>query len=148
VPWCLSIAHTDRAALAAVSCDPATMVGIDLVRPEVLRPSFLETWFTASERQWLAAEQVERVAACWGVKEAVYKARQRGEGFAPRQIEIGLRDPRRIAPSPACLSDEPLDAFAERLAVRYRGIDLKRNVRVACRRLAGHIAVAVTLKTT
>jgi 4'-phosphopantetheinyl transferase EntD len=147
VPWCLSVAHSDRAALAAVALEPTTRIGVDLVRIEAVRPGFLETWFTEHERRWLAPESPERVAACWGIKEAVYKACQQGEGFAPHRIEIG---PNRLRPIPraAAASQQPLSVSAQRLQVRYRGVDLTQNASVTCRRLAGHVAVLVTLKTS
>ena len=127
VPWCLSIAHSDAAALVAASFEPETMVGVDVVRPEAVRPGFLETWFTERERCWLAAQPAETVAGCWGLKEAVYKACQQGEAFVPRQIEI-------------------LPNGSEGVTCMYEGIDLTANSHISTEWFDEHLAIVVVVE--
>lgn len=86
----LSIAHTSRGVLAAVATEPGVALGVDLVSPGDLRPASLEWCFTPAERRLLAeapahGRMAERL---WAMKEAVYKACQQGEGFAPQRIEV------------------------------------------------------------
>jgi phosphopantetheinyl transferase len=124
VPWCLSIAHAAGAALAAVAFDRGTTVGVDLVRPQALPPGFLETWFTERERNWLTSQPAETVAVCWGLKEAVYKACQRGEAFVPRRVEI-------------------LQDGSHGVVCMYDGIPLATRARIAIERFDGRLAITV-----
>ncbi|MBW3541523.1 MAG: 4'-phosphopantetheinyl transferase superfamily protein [Planctomycetes bacterium] len=126
MPWCLSIAHTDQAALVAVSFEPGTTVGVDLVRTEPVSRGFLETWFTKRERSWLDTQPAESVAISWGLKEALYKACQRGESFVPRRVEIFPDD-------------------SEGMTLMYNGIHLSSRCRRSIERFDGHVAVTVAL---
>lgn len=83
----LSISHTDRGVLVAASQDMT--VGVDLVDCEQFSAGKLTPWFTEGEQQLLAesANAVRDQAIIWGVKEAVYKAVDRGESFAPKSLE-------------------------------------------------------------
>ena len=53
-------------------------------------PTRLRWAFTPEERRWLAGGAARRRAPeqVWALKEALYKACQSGEGFAPGQIEV------------------------------------------------------------
>jgi phosphopantetheinyl transferase len=81
--WPLSISHTDAGVLAAISWRPETAVGVDLVSLEPLPRGFSRLWFSAAERQsHLGPNEI------WAMKEAIYKACNRGEPFDPRTIEV------------------------------------------------------------
>jgi phosphopantetheinyl transferase len=88
--WALSIAHTVRGVLAAVATEPGVTLGVDLVCYQDRPARRLEWCFTAAERRWLAAGPAHRrlPEQIWAMKEALYKACQQGEGFAPGQIEV------------------------------------------------------------
>jgi phosphopantetheinyl transferase (holo-ACP synthase) len=105
--WSLSISHTNRGALAAVSSRPDIMLGVDLVEPCAFGRGFAEVWFTPAERRWLESAGLHprfveslpmvarqnrpstdvRHAIIWSIKEAAYKALNTGEQFYPRSIE-------------------------------------------------------------
>lgn len=88
--WALSIAHTARGVLAAVASEPGVTLGVDLVCCQDRPADRLEWCFTAAERRWLAAAPAHRRVReqLWAMKEALYKACQQGEGFAPGRIEV------------------------------------------------------------
>lgn len=81
LPWGISIAHSERFAVAGLGTGP---VGVDVTNPIRTGEGFLQNWFTPREREWVGAE----AAAVWALKEAVYKAVNRGERFVPRAVEI------------------------------------------------------------
>jgi phosphopantetheinyl transferase len=85
----LSIAHTRRGVLVALGGRADISLGVDLVEPGRLGPGFADVWFTPAERRrWLADGDSRRPAIIWAIKEAVYKALNRGEAFEPRRIEV------------------------------------------------------------
>jgi phosphopantetheinyl transferase len=84
----LSIAHTTQGVLVALADHRTTSIGVDLVEPIHLGCGFVAQWFTSAERRWLSS--ADQVAVAWGVKEAVYKATNRGEPFRPQSIEVFL----------------------------------------------------------
>lgn len=86
--WSLSISHSETAVFVALSMMPDLRVGVDLTPIQEYRPGFLNTWFTADERQQVQAAGSRRAIEVWAVKEAVYKASNTGETFAPRRIEV------------------------------------------------------------
>jgi phosphopantetheinyl transferase len=89
LPWSLSISHTQRGVLVALTSTPALRVGVDLVEPVVFGNGFTDLWFTPAERHWLRHRgEPHGASLLWAAKEAVYKAINRGERFYPRQIEI------------------------------------------------------------
>jgi phosphopantetheinyl transferase len=96
----LSIAHTERGALAAAALNTAASalerlaLGVDLVTPTDAGRSLSWT-FTDAERLWLAhsADYTNSAARIWAMKEAIYKASQRGEGFSPRDIDVAPGQP-------------------------------------------------------
>jgi len=90
LPWSLSIAHSERGVVAALAADNSCNLGIDLVSLDgcvAARPSFQRLWFNTAERVWAGADPL-RAASIWGIKEAVYKAANRGESWEPRQVEV------------------------------------------------------------
>ena len=88
--FALSIAHTARGILVAVATEAGVTLGVDLVCRHDLQTKRLAWCFTPAELRWLAAAPAEgRVPErLWAMKEALYKACQQGEGFAPRRIEV------------------------------------------------------------
>jgi phosphopantetheinyl transferase len=92
MPWCVSISHSARGVLVAVSIDPAIRMGVDLAEMEELNQKSLVFWFTARERQRLREGNARRSAVCWAIKEAVYKAVNTGESFVPKKFEVFPRD--------------------------------------------------------
>ena len=101
-PWPLSIAHSDRAVLVALACEPDACVGVDLVEPTRLGRGFAELWFTAAERRHLQDGRPGLAAQLWAIKEAVYKAAGNGRPFAPRSIEVLPRPGGGFVSRPAC----------------------------------------------
>ena len=102
--WALSIAHTARGVLAAVSAERGVTLGVDLVGQPSPGFARLAWCFTPAERRWLAAgpAHARSIEQLWAMKEALYKASQQGEGFAPRQIEmVPGREPRYAMLNPA-----------------------------------------------
>jgi phosphopantetheinyl transferase len=87
--WALSIAHTRRGVLVALGCEPGVRLGVDLVCRDADRRPLIWT-FTEAERRWLAGggPQDRLPEQLWAMKEALYKACQQGEGFAPGRIEV------------------------------------------------------------
>lgn len=82
----LSIAHSGRAILVALAGSDDLDVGVDLVGPVQCGRGFAATWFTPRERRWLTEPQLWPVA--WAIKEAAYKAANRGEPFRPQAFEV------------------------------------------------------------
>lgn len=85
--WSVSIAHTQRGVLAAISTEPDMTVGVDLVLTDDCRPEKLDWCFTTDERRW-AAGRIDRAAQLWAMKEALFKAGICGDGFSPGKIEV------------------------------------------------------------
>jgi phosphopantetheinyl transferase len=86
VPCAISVSHTARGVLAAVSLEADVSLGVDLVEPTGSSEA-LHWTFSPCELNWLAAAPENRAEQLWALKEAVYKASQRGEGFSPQNIE-------------------------------------------------------------
>jgi phosphopantetheinyl transferase len=87
--WSLSISHSHRGVLAALATDPALSVGVDLADCETFSDGFVDLWFTPGERNWFHETQSSSIACfIWAAKEALYKACNHGEGFAPRDVEV------------------------------------------------------------
>jgi len=117
-PWSLSISHTERGVLAALSTEPGVTLGVDVVPCQPLSAGFGRLWFTAAEQYWIERTGSPGIACfIWGAKESLYKALNRGESFAPLQFEV--------LPDGTC---------------RYRN-QLLTNVRLRSWHLDGHVAV-------
>jgi phosphopantetheinyl transferase len=89
LPWSLSISHTGRGVLVALATDENLSIGIDLSAGKTFSEGFLRLWFTPDEQQWIASTgNVGMASFIWGAKEAIYKACNQGESFAPRAVEV------------------------------------------------------------
>jgi 4'-phosphopantetheinyl transferase EntD len=89
--WVISIAHSDRAVLAAVA-PPSVAVGVDLTPAEQrFERGFAECWFTAEERAGFDGDNDSTVLLAWAIKEATYKAINCGERFEPRRFHVERR---------------------------------------------------------
>jgi 4'-phosphopantetheinyl transferase len=86
VPCAISVSHTASGVLAAVSLDADISLGVDLVEPAESSQALRWT-FSPGELDWLADSPRNRPEQLWALKEALYKACQRGEGFSPQNIE-------------------------------------------------------------
>jgi phosphopantetheinyl transferase len=87
VPWRLSIAHSGRSLLVALADGERPGVGVDLLDTVDCGRGFAEMWFTPREQRWLA-KQPRLWPVAWAVKEAAYKAINRGEAFRPWAFEV------------------------------------------------------------
>lgn len=89
-PFVLSLSHSHGHAAAAIAPAGARL-GLDLERVEARAGSFLEDWFTPSERAFVeaaaAGEATLRATLVWSAKEAVMKALREGLRIAPRDVE-------------------------------------------------------------
>lgn len=101
LPGTLSISHCGNAAAAAYTSDPAIQIGIDLETITPRAPSFLETFFTPSESEWVFSAKEEDQALIstliWSAKEAVVKTLQTGLRVDTREIVILADDSPGIA---------------------------------------------------
>lgn len=87
----LSISHEANGVLAVLAASDAArgvLIGCDLVAPAAMPARFCQVWFGEEERHWLAGHRPEMASLAWGVKEAVYKAGNRGESFVPRHVSL------------------------------------------------------------
>jgi phosphopantetheinyl transferase len=125
-PWCLSIAHSERSVLVALATEPGIAVGVDLVVVEPHGPGLLNTWFTREERDWIGPTDFQTISTVWAVKEAVYKAQNSGQGFAPLRIAV------RRQPS-------------GRYTCTYHGIDLDDVCDIQVEQMDGQTAVVATI---
>ncbi|HSD51280.1 MAG TPA: 4'-phosphopantetheinyl transferase superfamily protein [Candidatus Methylomirabilis sp.] len=95
-PCSLSLAHSEQTVVVGLSQDGDMTMGVDLTPIQSPGVGFLDLWFTPRERAWIwsQSDQAPRWAATlWAVKEAFYKATNRGEGFTPRRIEVRVDPP-------------------------------------------------------
>ena len=86
----LSITHTTRGVMVALSTHSDLRIGVDLVDSLSFNPGFVSQWFTESEPTSCSNKitRTHQIATIWAMKEALYKAYNNGEGFAPRRIEV------------------------------------------------------------
>ncbi|MEQ8848867.1 4'-phosphopantetheinyl transferase superfamily protein [Botrimarina sp.] len=84
----LSLTHDEQMAIAAIGAGSAT-VGVDTVRIADATASVEAAWFTPAEKRLCSGRRTRR-AIVWAVKEAAYKAIQRGEPFRPLRLEASL----------------------------------------------------------
>ncbi len=88
-PTSLSISHTERGVLIAVSLDPTVRVGVDLALMDECGPGFRRLWFSEQERSAMRRSEGRFTpAVLWAAKEAAYKTLGDEDSFVPRQIEI------------------------------------------------------------
>jgi len=89
LPWSLSISHTERGVLAVLAPTEGVSIGVDLSTTRTFTDGFLRMWFTGAEQEWIAStENVAMASFIWSAKEAIYKACNQGESFAPRAVEL------------------------------------------------------------
>lgn len=92
LPGMLSISHCGDAAAAAYTSESSIRIGVDLEAIAPRAPSFLETYFTLLELEWVLSAKEEDQALIstliWSAKEAVLKALQTGLRVDTREIEI------------------------------------------------------------
>src|SRR4051812_20747104 len=84
----LSLSHSEVGALAVLVSSNGLSAGVDLVGAVPCNPGFQQLWYTAGERRWLQQDTRQRTALLWGLKEAVYKACNRGESWTPKAVEM------------------------------------------------------------
>lgn len=126
-PWSLSIAHTQYAVLVALAKTPGICVGVDLVAPASYGPGFRKLWLTGTERSWLESRaQPHEVARVWALKEAIFKACNRGERFRPARIEVMRQHDGRYTGT-------------------YRGQDLPSASGICFRQFDRHVAALVAV---
>ncbi len=128
-PWCVSISHSHRGALVAVSLEKGIDVGVDLAEKEELNSQSLVFWFSAKEREHLRQTDARQAAVSWAVKEAVYKAINTGESFVPKKFEV----------------------FPSRFGgydCHYEGESLSPRLRVAVWDVDQHVAVTAVLASS
>ena len=82
----VSISHDGEFAIAATG--GRQRIGVDIVPQYQFSGRFMSTWFTPREQSWLRDETHETQRSAWALKEAVYKAINNGESFAPLSIEV------------------------------------------------------------
>lgn len=126
-PWSLSITHSDRMVLVALSATATTLVGVDLCQYRALSSSFVDTWFTPRERKGWENLETEQVCRSWAAKESIYKACNRGEPFTPRRIEVFWD-----ADTCVCRYDDY--EFGEELTIQSWTVDDHAAVMVTLRR--------------
>lgn len=87
LPLSLSISHTRRAVLVAL-CGVDVSIGADLVPCAPLGNGLMDFWFDEQENR--LAKNGGALEACrlWAAKEAVYKAANENDPFAPRRISL------------------------------------------------------------
>lgn len=85
--WSLSISHCAAGVIAALIPHDDLSLGVDLVGQVPTNAGFQKLWFTTEERRWLQNDPPRRSAILWGMKEAIYKACNAGEGWIPRAIQ-------------------------------------------------------------
>jgi phosphopantetheinyl transferase len=84
----LSISHIKSAVIVAVCADPFVTVGVDLVQKAELGKGFLRAWFDEDEQSRIDPDDAEEICRLWAVKEAVYKAANQNDPFAPRRVRV------------------------------------------------------------
>lgn len=101
LPGMLTISHCGNAAAAAYTSESSIRIGVDLEAVTPRAQSFLETYFTQSELEWISSAKEEDQALIstliWSAKEAVLKALQTGLRVDTREIKILADDSPAVA---------------------------------------------------
>lgn len=87
--WHVSLSHRADKVLVAIATRP---LGCDLESITELPESFQAMWYTDQERDWLNSSPGTPSSTIWAVKEAAYKAVNRGEGFRPETFHVRPTD--------------------------------------------------------
>lgn len=97
-PWAVSISHDGDWLYAAACLAPTARLGVDVADPRFVDRRRLAFWFTPAERRWCdLAVNPSAAAVVWCLKEALYKAENRGEPFVPRRLDVFDRLPPEAA---------------------------------------------------
>jgi 4'-phosphopantetheinyl transferase len=96
---CLTISHSNRFALCAMSLGPTVRIGSDLEMIEPRSEAFVADYFTQDEQQLVASCSIERreavITLIWSTKESMLKALGVGLRWDTRKVEVreidGLR---------------------------------------------------------
>ena len=87
--------------------------------------NFIRLWFTPAEQQWLREAEAPNLASVlWASKEAIYKALNAGESFAPRAVELlpgGQASYRQMPVGPYELRSFTLDGHTAVMVAVDRG---------------------------
>jgi phosphopantetheinyl transferase len=87
--WPLALAHVDQYVYAAAALSPELRLGVDVVDLDSVAPAAIAFWFTQGEKDWCRRMACSTAfALVWSLKEASYKAGNRGEPFAPRGVDV------------------------------------------------------------
>ncbi len=89
--WSLSISHSESVVYVALSIQKSLSVGVDVIDMQSPNRTRLIAWMSGRERQTFSANgNGDRWCSArdWAVKEAVYKATNRGESFMPGKLEV------------------------------------------------------------
>ena len=99
-PDCLTISHSDRFALCAMSLGPAIRIGSDLEMIELRSEAFVTDYFTQDEQRLIASCPAERREAVttliWSTKESMLKALGVGLRWDTRKVEVCAIDELRL----------------------------------------------------
>jgi phosphopantetheinyl transferase len=89
LPMSVSVSHTSRGVLVGLSRRDGLLLGVDLAQPERVGLGALDPWYTQQERQWIHEQHDPTAAAqLWTIKQAFFKAANRGEMFSPRRVSV------------------------------------------------------------
>jgi phosphopantetheinyl transferase len=92
-PWSLSIAHIENHVFVAAA-DENIRLGADAAALGAINAHTAAFWFTPGETEWCRGDFAPVAhAVVWTLKEACYKAENRGEPFMPRQLDVRPRLP-------------------------------------------------------
>jgi phosphopantetheinyl transferase len=123
----LSISHIKSAVIVAICDDPSVTVGVDLVQKAELGKGFLRAWFDEDEQSRINPDDAAEICRLWAIKEAVYKAANQNDPFAPRRIRLRT-------------------GSAGEYQCTYRGVELGDRCRVTTWECGDHIAALAAIQ--
>jgi phosphopantetheinyl transferase len=123
----LSLSHIKNAVIVAICDDPFVTVGVDLVQKAELGKGFLRAWFDEDEQNRINPDDADEICRLWAIKEAVYKAANQNDPFAPRRIRLRT-------------------GSAGEYQCSYRGVDLGDRCRVTTWECGDHIAALAAVQ--
>jgi 4'-phosphopantetheinyl transferase len=92
LPIHLSISHREKMAFCALTYDLEVSIGADLEKIETYADSFIDTFFSDREIEWIhscpSEERDLKLVLIWSMKEAVFKALGQGLRLDTRHVEI------------------------------------------------------------
>ena len=127
-PWAVSIAHSGGRALAVVGA-PGVPFGADLETIELRSEAFVEDYFLAYEKRWIAshpeASRPTATTLLWSVKESVLKALREGLREDTRAVET-LAGGALFTEHPTS-TWRPVGALVRRGLIPYEGFAMERE---------------------